>query len=169
MAVQSTFTVLRPAGLPATLSGTGSHSIEPMRNDEASAEVPFGVAVKHASATDERSAKLLTAITGEKVAGIVLYTQTYDTTQLGADGVKPTYELNVVRQGRMRVVCEDGCSVGDSLYIRAVVAGAELRGALLAAADGSDTIDASANGTWRSSAAAGAEAILEFDFTNSPT
>jgi len=169
MPVQTTFSTTRTASREGTLDGTGSYSVEPLRNDEASAEIAFGVAVKQGSATDERSAKLLTAITGEKVAGIVLYRDEYDTTQLGTTGILPTYEVNVVRQGRMKVICEDGCSIGDPLHVRAVAAGAELAGACLAASDGTDTIDCSANGQWRTSAAAGEIAVLEFDFTNSPT
>lgn len=169
MAAQTTFPLTRTIGLPGSRTGNGPTIVEPMRNDEATAEIPFGSAVKHASATDERSAKLLTSITTEKVAGILHRSDTYATTQLGDDGVKPTYELNIMRQGRLLVACEDGCSVGDPLHIRVIVTGAEVSGALLAAADGSDTIDASANGTWRTSAVAGGLAELEFNFTNSPT
>lgn len=169
MSVQTTFNDAATVGYAGTFVGTGPKSVETMRNDEASAEIAFGIAVKHDSATDAMSAKLLTAITGEAVAGIVAHSHSYDQTQLGTTGVKKGALLNVVRKGRLLVVCEDGCSVNSPLHIRAVATGDELAGALLGAADGSDTIDCKAQGIWRTSAAAGGLAELEFDFSGFPT
>ena len=126
------------------------------------------IAVKHGSTTDERDAQLFTAITAEALAGIVVH-QHYAENQVDDDNyVKPGFELMVCRRGRLLVTCEDGCTVGAPLHIRAVAAGFELAGALLAAADGTDTIDCSGYATWRTSAAAGELAELEFDFTGFP-
>lgn len=164
MSVQTSFSNNRTQGIAGQAEGNGPRITETMRNDEATAEIPFGVAIKHASTSDEQSAALLTAITGERIAGIVMHSHSYADTQLGDDGVKPGALLNVVRSGRLLVICEDGCNVGDPLHIRAVATGAELQGALLAAQDGTDTIDMTLAGEWRSSAAAGGLAVLEFDF-----
>ncbi len=165
MAVQTSFSTTRTSAFPGTPVGNESRTVETMRNDEATAEIAFGVAIKHGSTTDEQDGLLLTASQGEIIAGIVMHSHSYDQTQLGDDGVLPGALLNVVRKGRLRVLCEDGCNVGDPLHIRAVATGAELAGACLAAADGADTIDCSSQGEWRTQAAAGALADLEFDFT----
>ncbi len=170
MSVQTTFSQDLSVGFSGQKVGNGSFDVESMRNEEASAEIAFGIAVKHDSASDPRAAALLTAITGEAVAGIVLHHHAYDAeNQLGDDGVLPGFGIEVARRGRVLVVCEDGCSVNDPLHIRAVATGAELAGALLGDADGTDTTDCSGYGTWRTAAAAGELAELEFDFTGFPT
>lgn len=167
MAVQNSYPKTMPIGFPGMLDGAGPKIVETMRNDELTAQMPFGIAVKHASVSDEYSAKLLTAITGEFIAGIVLHQHNYASSDLGDDGVMPTALINTLRKGRMLVLCEDGCNVGQPLHVRAK--GTGQAGALRASADGTDTINCAKNGTWRSAAAANGLAVLEFDFTNSPT
>ncbi len=164
MAVQTEVKDRPDQGHEGSPTGNRQNLVENMRNDEASAEVLFGHAVKHGSTTDEYSALNLTAITGERVAGIVQFSHKYSDLELGDDGLLPDAELNVAREGRLLVRCEDGCNVGDPLFIRAVATGGENPGALRATADGSDTIDMTLAGSWRTSAAAGELAVLEFDF-----
>jgi hypothetical protein len=166
MTAQSTYSQLRTQGIEGQLADSGPNEVTAMRNDEASAEMAFGIAVKFASTTDERSAKLLTAITGEIVAGILHHSHQYADTALGTTGVKAAEQLNILRRGRILVACEDGCNVGDRLFIRAVATGGEKAGALRASADASDTIDSQGQGVWRTSAAAGGLAVLEVDFIN---
>lgn len=166
MAVQNTYNKKRAFAYEGMLVDGSHNDIAPMRNDEASAEIAFGVAVKFDSTSDEQSAKLLTAITGELVAGITILQHSYASSQLGDDGVKAGESLNIMRKGRIWVICEDGCNVGDRLHIRAVAAGAEKAGALLSAADGTDTIDSTKQGQWLTSAAAGELAVLEVNFFN---
>jgi hypothetical protein len=167
MAAQSTYTDTMDIGYAGQIDYKSNPQFISMRNDEASAEIEIGAAVKYDDVSgDKSSAALLSAITGEIVPGIVAHSDTYDSTDLGDDGVLPDRNLSVMTKGRMLVVCEDGCSVGDRLHIRAVVTGAEVFGALLAAADGSDTIASTGQGRWTSIAAAGGLAWLEFDFTN---
>lgn len=165
MTAQSTYIQDPVVGIEGALADAGENDIKAMRNDEASAEMPFGHAVKFASTTDGQSAKVLTAITGEIVAGILLHSNSYPDTALGTTGVKVDEKLNILRKGRIRVKCEDGCDVGDRLFIRAVPDG-KVAGALLAAADGINTIDSQGQGVWLESAAAGGFSILEVDFTN---
>lgn len=166
MTAQSTYNQDPTVGIEGALADAGAHDVKAMRNDEASAEMAFGHAVKFASTTDGQSAKLLTAITGEIVAGILVHANSYPDTALGTVGVKVDEKLNILRKGRIRVKCEDGCDVGDRLFIRAVATGGEIAGALLAAVDGTDTIDSQGQGVWLESAAAGGFSILEVDFTN---
>lgn len=164
---QTAYTTLRTIGFEGQLADSSPNDVAAMRNDEASASMPFGYAVKFDSASDETSAKILTAIS-ETVAGIVLKHDSYADTQLDSTGVVFGNAINVVRKGRVLVKCEDGCNVGDRLYIRAVAGGGETAGALRASADASDCIDSTHQGVWRTSAAAGGLAWLEVDFSRVP-
>jgi len=163
---QSTYSSSRAIGYEGALADQKGSDIHYMRNDEASAEMRFGHAVKFDSATDESSAKILTA-TSETVAGIVMK-DSYESAQLGDAGPVAGQSLSVIRKGRIYARCEDGCSVGDRLFIRAVATGAENPGALRAAADGTDCIDSQGQGQWMTSAAAGEIAVLDFDFSREP-
>lgn len=166
MTAQSSYSLEMAKGFEGQLDDQKEVNVVAMRNDEASAELEFGYAIKYASTTDHKSGKKLTAITGETVAGIVVHSHAYDATQLGTSGVKPGNKLSVLRKGRILVACEDGCDVGDRLHVRAVATGGEIAGALRASADGTDTIDSQGQGQWLSSATAGALAWLEVDFLN---
>lgn len=149
----------------------GKTEVITMRNDEASASMAFGRAVKFDdAATDPTSAKLPAAI-ADQIAGIVGHSHEYDDTQLDAaeTGVLPDMTINVLRRGRILVVCEDAVTRGDRLHIRAVAAGdPEFLGGLLPAADTTDTIDSTGQGFWDSNAAAGELAWLIVDFTRLP-
>lgn len=169
MSIQTTFgdPAIGQAGLK---QGLNEATVVRMRNDESSAAMPFGIAVKNNSTSDAQSAKLLTAVTAEHVAGITMHSHAHLADDLNDDGeVKAGKALNVMRHGLIMVECENGCNVGSPLFIRCVTAGAEQAGALRSASDSTDCIDASAYGTWESSAAAGGLALLRFDFRTMPT
>lgn len=152
------------AGMLADLDNKKAIS---MNNGEASAEMPFGVAVCWGASDDEA---LLPDATSDVIAGILLHAHSYDPdSQLGDDGVLPDNTISVLRKGTVWAVCEDGCSPGDRLFVRAVTSGAEQEGALRASADSTDCIDCTNQGVWLTTAAEGGLAKLEVDFTNSPT
>lgn len=128
-------------------------------------QIGFGYAVARNTGSAQ-SAKAVDAI-ANLIAGILVRTESYAPEQLGTLGPLPKNTLNVMRKGRLWVICENGCTVGQkALHIRGVVAGAEVNGALRTAADSTDTVDMSGRGEWQTAAAAGAPAILEFDFLN---
>jgi hypothetical protein len=128
-------------------------------------QIGFGYAVARNSGSAQ-SAKSMDAI-ANLVAGILVRTEAYAPEQLGTLGPLPKNTLNVMRKGRLWVICENGCTVGQkALFLRGVAAGAEVKGALRSAADSTDTVDMSGRGEWMTAAAAGALAILEFDFLN---
>lgn len=149
-------------GIPGNLDTSSPKLVATMKNDEATLAVPFGGAVSQGTATDKNSA-LTVDNTADKVVGLVAYTGAYDDTQIDATGPLPGETLSVARKGRMLVVCEDGASPGDRLFVRATGAGA--RGALRSAADGVNTIDMTHAGEWEEEIAAGAMGYLNFDFT----
>jgi hypothetical protein len=169
VAVQSTFSVNHAVAYSGQLADNGPHDIATMRNDESTAEMAFGRAVRFASVSDAQSAKLPAAET-DKVAGILVLSHAYDAElELGTTGVVPGAELNVLRKGRIWVTVEDAVEVGSRLWVRAVAGGdPEFLGGLCIADDGSDTIDCTNQGVFRSAASAGGLAVLEVDFTNKP-
>lgn len=177
MDVQTTFSDAPAAGYAGMLDSNVDHDIITMKNAEASAEMAFGrgVVFKTTAPTSDKEAYLPSAETDTPI-GIVVHSHNYapawtdvasGTTYggLGSTGVKPGEMINVLRKGRILVVCEDGCKPGDKLWIRAVAAGdPEFLGGLNNADDGTDMIDATSKGTWLTSASAGGLAWLDVNF-----
>ena len=170
MTAQTDYSETMAIGHAGMVDPQSNPQVKTMRNDEASAEVRFGVAIKYDDRTnDATSAALLTA-TSEIVPGIVMHSHAYDSVvDLGDDGVLPTKVLNILRQGRILVLAEEAVDVGDPLFVRAVAVGNELKGGLRMSADSTDCIDMTGRGQWDSKAGAGELAWLRVDFLNPVT
>lgn len=128
-----------PKGYVGAMSDMGvPHDIWSRTNGESSAEIPFGAMVcLHTAGTDK--AKLPDA---EDVIllGFVRHSHAYaKDTELGSVGVKPKCGLNVVRTGRMWVLCETDVTEADRLYVR--FAGTGDKGALTKTPVAGETID----------------------------
>lgn len=177
MTVQSTFSSTGPAiGFAGTLDSNLAHDVITMKNAEATASIAFGRAVKFKDTVSSDKDAVLPEAETDKVLGIVLRADTYGVAwtdldsgvhgQLDATGIKPGAFMNVLRRGRVLVVCEDAVEAGDPLWVRAVSAedGTEFYGGLTNADDGSDTIDCSTKGMWMTSASAGGLAWLDVNF-----
>lgn len=173
MPVQTSVSDAPSTAFAGLLVGTG-HTIHPMKNAEASAEIAFGrgVVFKSGATTDQDA--VLPAAESDKFAGVVVKSDVYDRTytlsdgstagELGTTGLKPGAMMNVLRRGQVWAVCEDGCAPGDKLWVRGVAAGdPEFLGGLNNADDGTDMIDATAVGTWLTTASAGGLAILSLN------
>ena len=169
MAVQTTYSQSMAAAYVGQLADNAGHLIKPCTNGEVSASIPFGYAVKFGVLDNE--ALLPTAETS-KIVGIVVHSHAYGVSPYGdldTTGVKIDGNLNVLRKGRIWVTAEDACVPGDRLWVRCTAGGAgEVVGGLTNADEGTETIDCTAQGVWLTTAAAGALAILEVDFTNKP-
>lgn len=164
MSVQTTYETNFTAGLPGMPADASEPESYAYLNQEASAEIAFGQAVCFGSLDQ---AALSPDAGADKIIGIVMRSHAYPVPEgLGDTGIKPGYMMRVAHKGRMYVTCEGGCTRGDRLYIRHT-GGTE--GALRASADSSNTTDSTNQGRWLTSAADGALAVLEFDFTVSPT
>lgn len=164
---QTDYSELMDIGFAGMVDPLSNPQYKTMRNDEASAEMPFGYAYAYKDrTTDGTSADLVTA-TSDIVPGILAHSHAYDSEiDLGDDGVLPTKDLNILRSGRILVIAEEAVDVGDPLFVRAVIAGAEVAGALAMQADSTDMIDMTGRGQWDSIAAAGELAWLRVDFLN---
>ena len=180
MGVQTTYSDFQDqgyAGMPAT---PDMNQYTPGKNAEASASIPFGVAVKYKlSSPDSALDMLLPASENDIICGIVARRQNVELSwvdsegtthgQYGASGYLPGSLFTVAIKGRLLVQCDSGCAVGDHLWVRAVAGVGERLGALENADDSTDMIDATNAGQWRSVAAADGLAWLDFDFTGDLT
>lgn len=168
MAVQTSYSTNLTAALEGQLADAGPHDIITMVNNEASAEMAFGLAVCFEGSTDDKGA-LAPDATTDKIAGILVRSHAYAQSDLGDTGVVPGGTLNVLRKGRVWVKPETAVVPGDRLYIRAVAGEGEREGAVDNGADSSDMIESKNQGVFLTSADAGELAILEVDFTNEPS
>lgn len=168
MAVQTTYSDSPEVGLAGQIYDGHQHEAITMRNNEAADEMPFGAAVIFEGGTDDKGA-LLPDDVADVVAGLVIRSHAYSPdTGIGDVGVKPGQTIGVMRRGFMLAICEDGCSPGDRLHVRAIQTVDEQIGGLRASADGVNTIDATNQGVWLTTAAAGGLAVLQVDFLNKP-
>src|SRR5690348_2052762 len=133
MGVQTSYTFNFKRGIEGQIAdGCEDHEIVPMRNNEASAVIPFGTVVAFEGSTDDFGA-IKIANTSAKCAGIVVHSHAYgvapygdldQTTACGSlrtGGVKPGGNLNVMRKGRILVKPEVSVAPGDRLFVRADV------------------------------------------------
>ncbi len=185
MTLQSDYPTAPPRGYSGQLIGAIEDAdIVPAINREASASIAFGRAVvfKTSSPTTDLDV-LLPATENDLVAGIVIhfdqYPRAFTTTdnagasvtvgELDGTGLRPGTMMAILRRGKILVTVEDGCLVGDRLWVRAVAGGdPEFLGGLNNADDSTDMIDCTKQGQFLSSASAGGLAELWVDFTNKP-
>lgn len=155
-----------PVGIPGQLADL--HTAEfgdvvSATNEEASAEVPFGVMLK--DGTDDDLVKLLNA-TNNKLAGVSVFAHNFaKPVQLGDTGLKSGVTFGVLRKGRIYVLVEDAVTPASEVHVRAVAAGLEVKGAFRGTADGTDTIDCTGFAKYTASAGAGEVAVVEIDMS----
>lgn len=174
MAIQSSYAYSAAIAIEGALADGAAHEVLSMVSEEATAEIPFGVAVvfNQLEAGDVDNGAVVPDAIDEIVAGIVVHQNVYSVGsggELGDTGLKPGATLNVLRKGRIWVKAEDAVVPGDRLFVRAVAGGGEQEGALrMSQDDSTDCIDCTNCGVFLTSADAGALSLLEVDFTNTP-
>lgn len=176
MATQTSYGATMTKAIEGALADNGPHEVDPYYNQEASAAIAFGRAVKRG--TVDGAAKLPSAET-DVIVGIVLHADAYGT---GADGelkqdgtawtngLRPGAVMSVLTKGTIWAIPRTAVTPGDRLWVRAVSAesGVEFLGGLEDADDSTDTIDCTKQGEWLDTAAAGSLARLRVDFSNKP-
>lgn len=134
-------------------------------SEEASAEIPFGVMVKQGTADD---GVLLLSANDDNIKGIVVHGHHFSKpVELGDTGLKPGISFGILRKGRIFVVAKTNVTPASEVHVRAVVAGAEVKGEFRGTSDGTDTIDITGFAKWVTSASSGEVAILEIDMSQS--
>lgn len=166
------------AGMPAT---PDRNQYVWGHNAEASAKIPFGYAVILDLTSPATPNDVLLPIDENSVVlGIVPRETNVELAWTDAGGtVHGQYDssgylvgayFNVAVKGRLLVTAEDATVNGDHLWVRCTAGGAgEFKGGLTNADEGTETIDCTNAGQWRSPAAAGGLAWLDFDFTGDMT
>lgn len=178
MSVQTSYNDAPAIGFAGMLADDGPHDIMAMINQD-TASIAFGRGVIFKSGGNDQDVKLPLTSQADKVVGIVVHSNAYSRSwtdvngtfgQVDSVGLRPGVMMNVLRKGRILVVCEDGCTKGDRLYVRAVSAedGTEFYGGLNNASDSTDMIDCTGQGQWLTTTAAGQLAVLEVDFQSEP-
>lgn len=137
---------------------------------EASAEIPFGVAVIRDDTDKDDGVVLPTtssAVSAPRFAGVVQHTHAMDKpNELGAAGITPKSTVLVMTEGRIWVLPEEAVTPGDAVRFRAVVAGMEQAGAFRTTADGTDCVNISNLARWVRGGDSTTPAILEIDMSN---
>lgn len=170
MSVQTSYSNNMSAAYAGQLIDTIPGGVTTMVNAEASATMVFGRAVAFTPSSTHDKQASIPANADDKIAGILLRSHAYGISPYGdldqaGGGILPDGQLNVLRQGTVWAVCEDGCSPGDRLWVRRVAAGdPEFLGGLNSADDSTDTIDCTTQGVWLTTAAAGGLAKLQVNF-----
>ncbi len=118
-------------------------------SSEASAEMRFGIMVK-SDGTDPDKVKLVAAITGENLAGVVVHSHAYaKDDELGTTGIKPKMTVGTISRGRVWVIVESAVVIGNGVHLRCIANGGNTTlGAFAPAADGVNTKDCSAFARW---------------------
>ena len=164
--MQTAVNTRMPIGIPGQLADLHTEEfgdVVSAVSEEAAAEIPFGVMVKQG--TDDDDVKLLAAV-ADPIKGIVVHASNFSKpVQLGDTGLKPGVHFGILRKGRIFVTTEDAVTPLSEVHVRAVAAGAEVKGAFRGTGDGTDTIDITGFAKWVTSAGAGEVAILEIDMT----
>lgn len=181
MAVQTTYSDFQDMGYTGMPATPDRNQYIVGKNVEASAQIPAGFAVMYdLSSPQSDISMLLPALETDVPVGIVSRKSDIELAwtdsdgivhgQFGATGFLVGALFNVAVKGRLLVVAEDAVVPGDKLFVRCTAGGAgEFVGGLTNADEGTETIDCTNAGQWRSTAAAGGLAWLDFDFTGDLT
>jgi hypothetical protein len=157
-------------GIVGALADANLASVDSRVNEEASAEIPFGVMVVRgtAKATDALLLHTSAAVSAPLLAGVVLYSAAYaKPEELGDDGVKPNMTVGLLQKGRVYVLPEEAVEPGDDVRVRAVAGGSEQAGAFRTTADDtSDCIDISSFARWITAGSSTVPAVVEIDMTS---
>lgn len=152
------------------VSDVGNKHIASGVSAEASAEIPFGVAVLR-DATNKDTGRVLphtsAAVSAARFAGVIAHSHAYaKDSELGTVGLKPKTTLQVMERGRIWVLPEEAVTPGDAVRFRAVATGGEQAGRFRTTADATDCVNISSFARWVTSGNSTTPAELEFDIVN---
>lgn len=173
-AVQTSVVVTPNRAFAGMLADDAKNDTLTLRNADA-VSMPFGAQISFlrvAPATEQDA--ILPAASTAIIAGTLVHKHNYARTftlpdgtvagELDSTGLVVGVSFAVLRQGRIWVICEDGCNPGDPLFIR--YSGGTLGASRSTDAGGSTCLNATNQGTWLTKASAGTIAKLEVDFRN---
>ena len=115
------------------------------------AEIDFGLAVVRGTADDQC---ILPSATGQSFLGITARTIAGDADTAGDRKYQVNESANILDEGVIYAICEDGCSPGDDVFFRHTTGTGSVIGALRTDAD-TATADQISNAVWDTTTAAG--------------
>jgi hypothetical protein len=128
---------------------------------EASAEIPFGLAVVQGTNPDEA---LIPAANTNLLLGIVLHSHAFQKdNELGTTGLKPKVVFSVRTRGRVWVTVDEAVALTDAVRVRMSGAGA---GTFRKTSSAGVTKDISKLARWMSTTSGAGVALLEIDVNN---
>jgi hypothetical protein len=134
---QTAYSTYQTAAFAGMLADNGDADILSYINEEASAVLPFGIAVMKGTAD---FGALLPASAGAVMVGIAAHTHQVDPGQAGSTpagaGIPPKYLINTLKRGRMYVQVEEAVTPASPVFVRyASGSGGTQKGAFRASAD----------------------------------
>lgn len=122
------------------------------------AEIDFGLAVVRGTADDQC---ILPSATGQSFLGITARTIAGTADTAGDRKYQPNESANILDEGVIYAICEDGCTQGDPVYFRHTTGTGTVIGALRTDAD-TATADLIPNAVWDKTVAAGEISRVKF-------
>lgn len=159
---QLSYSTYQSAAFAGMLYDNGDNDILSYISEEASAVMPFGIAV--AKGTADFGALLM--VNGSSViVGLAAHTHQVDPGQAGntpaGAGIPPKYAINVLKRGRMYVQVEEAVTPASPVFVRfAAGAGGTQKGAIRASADTATAVAWTA-ARFLTSASANGYAVIE--------
>lgn len=138
------------AGMLAQFDATTKSSIS-RASEEAGA---FGFGLPAVAGTDAEKQMLIPSGAGDTFLGVTVHAQAHQTP--ATTGIDNGETGEVLRRGKIWVVCESGCAVGDPVYWRHTTSPGAWRNA------GPDSVLA-AGASWATAAGAGELAIIDIN------
>lgn len=143
--MQTTVTTMEP-GFPGLVSDVRNKVTASRVNEEATAEVRFGIMV--ATGATQNSVSIINA-QNDILDGIVQHSHAYaKPDELGDTGLKHFAVVGCMQQGAIWVLTEQTPAKTDHVRVRAIAVGGEVAGAFRTTADAQDCIDISAFAQW---------------------
>ena len=113
---QLTYNTNMAKGFAGQLATTSHKQVDSFVNAEASADMPFGIAVKKGSADGEC---LLPSSASDKIIGLTMRDNSLDTLALASNGaIAPKAMASVMRVGAMYALPEQTVAKGDKVFVR---------------------------------------------------
>jgi hypothetical protein len=159
---QTAYSTYQTNAFAGMLADSGENDILSYISEEASANLPFGVAVAKGAA----DWGALAMVNGSSViVGITVHTHQVDPSQVASSpagaGIPPKYAINTLKRGRIFVQVEEAVTPASPVFVRHTAgAGGTQKGAFRASADTATAVAWTA-ARFLTSAALGAYAVVE--------
>lgn len=157
MAAQTTVSTDPAVAFAGMQGDSGNNRVRSYVNEEASAEMAFGVMLKQGTADNDA---LLLAVQTDRMIGVLVHSHAYNKdNELGTTGVKPNVSIGVLTHGWVWVEVTEAVTPASAVKVD------EAGGTFGDTATANETVDISPFARYLTSAGANEFALLELDMT----